>query len=114
MEKFAVAVLSILVSLNWAACAPLLVGNVPFNSVRTLPGSRLRTPADLECEVCKIMVDALQHLLLSNSTEDEVVDVITKLCIDLQIQDQNVCTLVVREFKVERTCGTSIIVSDLL
>lgn len=58
-------------------------------------------PADLECESCKVIVGILQQLLLQNATESEIVDIITKICIDLKIEDRNVCTLVVPEFKVK-------------
>ena len=101
MEKFLIAVLSILALSSPAASAPLPFGNLPFNSLlKSLSESRLRGPADLECDACKVVVTALQQLLLSNSSENEIVDVITKLCIALQIEDQNVCTLGVLEFKV--------------
>ena len=59
-----------------------------------------KDPADLECESCKIIVGILQELMLQNASENEIVDVITRICIDLKIEDNNVCTLVVPEFKV--------------
>ena len=101
MEKFLIAVLSFLALSSPATSAPLPLGNLPFNSLlNSLSESRLRGPADLECDACKVVVTALQQLLLTNSSENEIVDVITKLCIALQIEDQNVCTLGVLEFKV--------------
>lgn len=57
-------------------------------------------PADLECETCKIVVELIQELLMQNTTEHDIVNVVTRVCIDLKIEDENVCTLVVREFKV--------------
>ena len=104
MKNFFVAVLSILAALSWtpAASAPLLLRDLPLPSLLdSLSASRLRGPADLECDACKIVVTALQQLMLTNSSENEIVDVITKLCIALQIEDQNVCTLGVLEFKVQ-------------
>lgn len=101
MKKFVFGVLSILALSSLAGGAPLLLGSPPFHSLlQSLSESRLRGPADLECDACKIVVTALQQLLLTNSSENEIVDVITKLCIALQIEDQNVCTLGVLEFKV--------------
>ena len=111
MEKFLVAVLTILALSSPAASAPVDIplGNLPFKSLlSSLSESRLRGPADLECDACKIVVTALQQLLLSNSSENEIVDVITKLCIALQIEDQNVCTLGVLEFKVLKLMNASI------
>ena len=54
----------------------------------------------LTCEACKILVDTLDTMFMENKTSDDIVDVITELCVDLQIEDRNVCTLGVREFKV--------------
>ena len=56
--------------------------------------------SDLTCDACKIIVDELDELFRENKTEDEIVDVITDICINLKIEDRNVCTLVVKEFKV--------------
>jgi hypothetical protein len=106
MKKFFVGLLIIkfLAAVSWspAASAPLLLRGLPLPSLLdSLSESRLRGPADLECDACKVVVTALQQLLLTNSSENEIVDVITKLCIALQIEDQNVCTLGVLEFKVQ-------------
>ena len=119
MKKFVFGVLSILALSSLAGGAPLLLGSPPFHSLlQSLSESRLRGPADLECDACKIVVTALQQLLLTNSSENEIVDVITKLCIALQIEDQNVCTLGVLEFKVWKDGNlwklAKIIVSPLL
>lgn len=104
MKNFFIAVLSILAAVSWtpAASAPLILRDLPLPSLLdSLSAARLRGPADLECDACKIVVAALQQLMLTNSSENEIVDVITKLCIALQIEDQNVCTLGVLEFKVQ-------------
>ena len=79
-----------------ATCAPTLQ-RTGYSSQLLLYGR----PADLECEACKIIVAALQDLLEKNSSEEEIVKVITTICIDLKIEDENVCTLVVPEFKVQ-------------
>lgn len=62
----------------------------------------------LTCDACKIIVDTLDQLFMENKTQDEMVDVITAICIDLKIEDRNVCTLVVKEFQV---CDESCIVT---
>ena len=105
MEKVLIyTVLSVLaVSSSPAAGAPLILRSLPFTSlIDSLVDSRLGGPADLECGACKAMVTVLQQLLLTNSSENEIVDVITKICIALEIEDENVCTLGVLEFKVQR------------
>ena len=52
------------------------------------------------CDACKIIVGALDYLFMENKTQDEIVEVITDICIGLHIEDRNVCTLVVKEFQV--------------
>ena len=54
----------------------------------------------LTCEACKVVVDTLDTMFMENRTWDDIVAVITEVCIELKIEDRNVCTLVVREFKV--------------
>ena len=56
----------------------------------------------LTCDLCKTIADILQDMFAQNKTEDEVADVATKICIDFHIQDRNVCTLVIPEFKVQQ------------
>lgn len=57
---------------------------------------------DWECATCKVVFTALQDLFLKNASEDEIVTIITAFCIDLKIEDENVCTAIVLEFKVTR------------
>ena len=54
----------------------------------------------LECDACRIIVDAIDTLFSENKTTEDIVAVITDICIELQIEDRNVCTLVVKEFQV--------------
>ena len=54
----------------------------------------------LTCEACKIIVDTLDTLFAENRSTDEIVAISTDICIDLHIEDRNVCTLVVKEFQV--------------
>ena len=55
---------------------------------------------DLECDACVVLVDIIQLLARSNSSEDEIVIALTKFCIQAKIEDTSVCTQVTREFKV--------------
>ena len=55
---------------------------------------------DLDCDACVVLVDTIQLLARGNASEDAIADVITELCITLNIEDKLVCTQAVREFKV--------------
>ncbi len=54
----------------------------------------------IECDICEGVVAVAQDLFESNKTEDEVAEFITNVCIVLKIEDRNVCSLVIPEFKV--------------
>ena len=98
------------------SAAPALYANIDLVPLRTaqktLPkqdsgefsGSKVgRKDAvmfDLDCEVCKIVSSMLELSLEKNSTEEDIVELAAKLCILLQIEDKNVCDLIVQEFKV--------------
>ena len=65
---------------------------------------RLHDPSkeriDLDCDACVILVDLIQFLARRNTSEDEIVITLTKFCIEKKIEDNLVCTQIVREFKV--------------
>ena len=65
---------------------------------------RLHDPSkeriDLDCDACVILVDLIQFLARRNTSEDEIVTTLTKFCIEKKIEDNLVCTQIVREFKV--------------
>ena len=62
---------------------------------------------DLDCDACVVMVDLIQSLARQNASEAEMVHGVTKFCIDLKIEDNLVCTQVVREFKVRQQYNVS-------
>jgi len=67
---------------------------------------------DVECDACALVVDAIQELVRSNTTEEEVVKTATYLCEKLQIQDKLVCSGIVPEFRVSlRVLPTFLLVS---
>jgi len=66
---------------------------------------------DLDCDVCVLLVDAIQFLARENFTEDTIVSVLTKLCIELKIQDKLVCRGIVPEFKVSARCYVAMMYS---
>lgn len=65
---------------------------------------RLHDPSkeriDLDCDACVILVGLIQLLARLNSSEDEIASAVTKYCIQKKLEDNLVCTQVVREFRV--------------
>ncbi len=55
----------------------------------------------LSCTFCKIATGLIQAYFKLESTEDEIVNVLTKVCIDLKIEDVRVCKGIILEFKDE-------------
>ena len=55
----------------------------------------------MSCTVCKIGIGLIQSYLNLESTETDIVNVLTKVCIDLKIEDVTVCTGITEEFKNE-------------
>lgn len=53
------------------------------------------------CEVCKLLSLLAQATFLANKIEDEVVSVSQKICKELKIEDDRVCTQVILEFRTE-------------
>ena len=66
----------------------------------------------LTCDLCKAAAGVLDELFLRNSTQDEIVKVITYICITFDIEDTNVCTLVVKEFQVRPAVHRSAFLSS--
>ena len=58
------------------------------------------------CDTCKSLVDAIQQLARSNSSEDTVADVASRLCVKLNVQDSLICNGIVPEFKVSNYNST--------
>ena len=55
---------------------------------------------DLDCDACVITVELVQFLIKQNTSVEEIVHGVTEFCIYLKIEDNLVCTQIVREFKV--------------
>ena len=103
------AVGCLLLLVSWVACAPVPLGSYPSSYVVNALSAKLADfldPADLDCESCKIIVGVLQQLMMRNATEDEITHIIARICIDLKIEDQHVCKLIVVEFKVHSNCSS--------
>lgn len=103
-QVFLSATLLVFIFLTTANALPLKPDLVATRRLVDLTAQRLNqygSPSSgLTCEACKLIVDTLDVLFMENKTQDDIVDVITTICIDLNIQDRNVCTLVVKEFQV--------------
>ena len=59
---------------------------------------------DLDCDLCEILVDAIQCWAKENRSESEIVSLATEVCIKLNVQDHLVCDGIVPEFKVSARC----------
>ena len=57
---------------------------------------------DESCEMCRVVSTVLDLYLEGKAREEDVAKLVAQICIILQIEDQNVCDLVVEEFKVWR------------
>lgn len=55
----------------------------------------------LECTACKVISGILEDLLELDTPEEDVAKLIREICIAEKIEDENVCSLVVEEFKEE-------------
>ena len=55
---------------------------------------------DFDCDACVAVVDLVQFLINQNTSVEEIVHGVTAYCIDAKIEDNLVCTQIVREFKV--------------
>ena len=74
-----------------------------YNSLESLKAKISGPYSGLTCEACKVIVTVLQQLFAQNASEDEIAKIVVRVCIDLKIEDENVCTLVVPTFQV-REC----------
>ncbi|XP_071502434.1 sphingomyelin phosphodiesterase-like [Diadema antillarum] len=57
--------------------------------------------ADIECDACKELMKAVDDLIQTDESRDLIVEIAAEVCKTLQIEDDRVCDLVVREFKDE-------------
>ena len=80
-------------------CSVVIATNAAPTSTKTNRKSSGVT-SGLTCGACKVVVNLLQELFAKETSEDEIAKIITRVCIDLKIEDENVCTLVVPTFKV--------------
>ena len=73
-----------------------------YNSLESLKAKISGPYSSLTCEACKVIVTILQQLFAQNASEEEIAKIVVRVCIDLKIEDENVCTLVVPTFQVKQ------------
>ena len=52
------------------------------------------------CDFCKMAVKLVQSIFETSVSENFIAEIITKACIELQIEDEYICTTITQEFKV--------------
>ncbi len=60
----------------------------------------------LTCDVCETVVAVLQQLFQTGTAEDDIVNIAINICIDLKIEDRNVCESIIPLFKVNGCMST--------
>lgn len=76
---------------------PLLLSD---DQKQTGPEFRVASQESIGCDACKLAIKALQILFTESASEDAIASAIVELCKALKIEDDNVCSLVIPEFKV--------------
>lgn len=89
MGFFVVTIVTLLKisSFTSAAVTPILASDTPASSIL--------------CDLCKLVVPEIKSIFESNASEDEVAKLLTDVCIDFKIEDRNVCSSIVPEFRIE-------------
>ena len=60
--------------------------------------SRLRSGT---CEACKLVSDLIQVMFATNTSEDEIVHLAVEFCSKFKVEDQRVCSSIVKLFRPE-------------
>ena len=94
--------------LSVSSPAPALDGTASLDTLLRSGGNA----RGLGCDTCRVAVSALQRLFTVNASVQEIEKVLVKYCLDQKIEDDNVCHLVVPEFKVtyswaKSACGVN-------
>ncbi|XP_064389066.1 sphingomyelin phosphodiesterase-like isoform X2 [Halichondria panicea] len=91
-------------SLAFTLCSSVPLTMKNGNSLELLKarlGANGSPAASLTCSACKVVVNVLQDLFARDASEEEIEKIIIRVCIDLKIEDENVCTLIVPTFQEE-------------
>ena len=82
--------------------APLRPDVTPYSITDQLFVGKNRLKSGLTCDICEGVVSVLQQLIDGKAAEEDIVKIAISICIDLKIQDKNVCESIVPLFKVHR------------
>ncbi len=99
LTRFACLVVALLLlSLTLSSSVPL--GRKKEGSLESLKQRYNAPGSGLTCTACKVVVNVLQELFAQDASEEEIEKIVVRVCIDLKIEDENVCTLIVPTFQV--------------
>ena len=79
----------------------LLEQHKQWNLKTLLPRNHVDDQLINTCQLCKSLFAVVQEYVERDKSEEEIAELITNFCKAFNIEDDNVCTLVVREFKDE-------------
>lgn len=94
----------LIVLINTILYATLLTSHPVYNKLDLFNSEisdKLTIKKSLTCELCKTIFNEIQHLFVLNKSEELIKKTLKDICNDLKLQDENVCNLVVNEFKDE-------------
>ena len=93
-------------------CLPFLVAGIiaapltpevpPYSITDKLFGGKNNLKSGLTCDICESVVSVMQQLIDGKAAEEDIVKIAITICIDLQIEDKNVCESIVPLFKVSK------------
>jgi hypothetical protein len=73
------------------------------NTMHLMEGliAALKPHSQIDCDLCTLAISQVRKFIEQNATFDDMVAFFIKFCIDLKIQDENVCTSIVPLFAPE-------------
>lgn len=98
LTRFSCLLPLLLLSLTLSSSVPL--GKTKETSLESLKQRYGAPESSLTCTACKVVVNLLQELFAQGASEEEIEKIVVRVCIDLKIEDENVCTLIVPTFQV--------------
>lgn len=70
----------------------------------TTVGIALKKHSAFTCELCKLLISFVRIAFNQGKSHQEVIDLVTKTCVTLGIEDVRVCEAIVKEFQVKIYC----------
>lgn len=72
-----------------------------LRSYRSRECGTISSVSPLDCEACDLFVTAAKTLVQSGGTQEDIVALARKTCIELKVEDERVCNAIVLQFKVK-------------